>query len=162
MRCIHILLFLLRNLPAFPVPNIFSFRSMSPISYSQYHRLFSLYHGGVNIAAVHSTGRRQPPRIREANSARGFIIPQKENNRNLYQGCGYFWRRRRDSNSRTPLRVTRFPIVRARPATRLLRVNLNIQFAPFLQTPEHYIISKAKNQVIFSIIPIFFSQRLKQ
>ena len=33
-----------------------------------------------------------------------------------------FWRRRRDSNSRTVLSVTRFPVVRPRPAKRLLRI----------------------------------------
>ena len=32
----------------------------------------------------------------------------------------FIWRRRRDSNSRTVLPVTRFPIARARPTTRLL------------------------------------------
>lgn len=32
------------------------------------------------------------------------------------------WRRRRDSNSRTLLRVTRFPVARPRPTRRLLQV----------------------------------------
>ena len=32
------------------------------------------------------------------------------------------WRRRRDSNSRTTSMVTRFPVVRPRPARRLLRI----------------------------------------
>ncbi len=35
------------------------------------------------------------------------------------------WRRRRDSNSRTGLTVTRFPVVRPRPARRLLRMLFN-------------------------------------
>ena len=34
--------------------------------------------------------------------------------------CSFCWRRRRDSNSRTLLQVTRFPIVRPRPTRRLL------------------------------------------
>ena len=34
----------------------------------------------------------------------------------------FFWRRRRDSNSRTVLPVTRFPIVRPRPTRRLLQI----------------------------------------
>ena len=162
MRCIHILLFLLRNLPAFPVPNIFSFCSMSPVSYPQYHRLFHytmapsiprlcIAQGGVSR---HGFAKQTPLAV--------LLYHKKKITATCNRAAVILWRRRRDSNSRTPLRVTRFPIVRARPATRLLRVNLNIQFAPFLQTPEHYTISKAKNQVIFSIIPIFFSQRLKQ
>ena len=43
-------------------------------------------------------------------------------------GCLFFWRRRRDSNSRTHLWVTRFPVVRARPTTRLLRALLLTTF----------------------------------
>ena len=44
---------------------------------------------------------------------------KRNNHRN--GGCS-FWRRRRDSNSRTVLSVTRFPVVRPRPAKRLLRI----------------------------------------
>ena len=36
----------------------------------------------------------------------------------------FVWRRRRDSNSRTVLPVTRFPIARARPTTRLLHSHI--------------------------------------
>ena len=36
----------------------------------------------------------------------------------------FLWRRRRDSNSRTVLPVTRFPVVRPRPTRRLLRILL--------------------------------------
>ena len=34
----------------------------------------------------------------------------------------FLWRRRRDSNSRTVLPVTRFPVVRPRPTRRLLHI----------------------------------------
>ncbi len=47
-----------------------------------------------------------------------FLKPNKNTTR---LGGISVWRRRRDSNSRTGLTVTRFPIVRARPATRLLQ-----------------------------------------
>ncbi len=62
------------------------------------------------------------------------------------------WRRRRDSNSRTPLRVTRFPIVRARPATRLLRVKTVFTF----NSIELYHIAREKSSTIS-----FFLENIK-
>ena len=64
----------------------------------------------------------------------------------------FLWRRRRDSNSRTPLRVTRFPIVRARPATRLLRVKTVFTF----NSIELYHIARKKSSTIS-----FFLENIK-
>ena len=64
----------------------------------------------------------------------------------------FLWRRRRDSNSRTPLRVTRFPIVRARPATRLLRVKTVFTF----NSIELYHIAREKSSTIS-----FFLENIK-
>ena len=74
----------------------------------------------------------------------------------LFAGDIFFvstlWRRRRDSNSRTPLRVTRFPIVRARPATRLLRVKTVFTF----NSIELYHIAREKSSTIS-----FFLENIK-
>ena len=59
-----------------------------------------------------ATGKNE--RVRSARSL---------NKKKTALSCGFsFWRRRRDSNSRTVLPVTRFPIVRPRPTRRLLRI----------------------------------------
>ena len=55
-------------------------------------------------------------------------------------GCAFCWRRRRDSNSRIVLPITRFPVARPRPTRRLLLVALC--------KPLYNIIIKCKNQVL--------------
>ncbi len=59
-------------------------------------------------------------------SSLALRIPSKSKTKRvrLYPFC--FWRRRWDSNPRTVLSVTRFPIVRPRPAKRLLHINVNL------------------------------------
>ena len=90
-----------------------------------------------------------------------FVFFDRKNGENpdfigVFCGCIYFmqpfWRRRRDSNSRTPLRVTRFPIVRARPATRLLRVKTVVTF----NSIELYHIAREKSSTIS-----FFLENIK-
>ncbi len=49
-----------------------------------------------------------------------------------------FWRRRRDSNSRTVLSVTRFPVVRPRPAKRLLHIILPRFFKRLVIISQHF------------------------
>ena len=72
------------------------------------------------------------PRMRSvASSLEPWVTQQKRvrispNNKKGHQiGVPFCWRRRRDSNSRTVLPVTRFPIVRPRPTRRLLQILLN-------------------------------------
>ena len=52
----------------------------------------------------------------------GIYFVEKSTHLSIRQMCAFFWRRRRDSNSRTVLPVTRFPVVRPRPTRRLLHI----------------------------------------
>ena len=68
------------------------------------------------------------PFVALANSIRGKATKQKferwfiANKKGHQIGVPFCWRRIRDSNSGTVLPVTRFPIVRPRPARRILQV----------------------------------------
>lgn len=67
------------------------------------------------------------------------------------------WRRRRDSNSRTLLRVTRFPVARPRPTRRLLQVvRVQSVLCCFHKQPLHNSMSDGKNQDIFQKKDEFF------
>ena len=67
------------------------------------------------------------------------------------------WRRRRDSNSRTLLRVTRFPVARPRPTRRLLQVvRVQSVLCCFHKQPLYNSMSDGKNQDIFQKKMNFF------
>ena len=67
------------------------------------------------------------------------------------------WRRRRDSNSRTLLRVTRFPVARPRPTRRLLQVvRVQSVLCCFHKQPLYDSMSDGKNQDIFQKKMNFF------
>lgn len=67
------------------------------------------------------------------------------------------WRRRRDSNSRTLLRVTRFPVARPRPTRRLLQVvRVQSVLCCFHKQPLYNSMSDGKNQDIFQKKDEFF------
>ncbi len=67
------------------------------------------------------------------------------------------WRRRRDSNSRTLLRVTRFPVARPRPTRRLLQVvRVQSVLCCFHKQPLYNSTSAGKNQDIFQKKMNFF------
>ena len=67
------------------------------------------------------------------------------------------WRRRRDSNSRTLLRVTRFPVARPRPTRRLLQVvRVQSVLRCFHKQPLYNSTSAGKNQDIFQKKMNFF------
>ena len=67
------------------------------------------------------------------------------------------WRRRRDSNSRTLLRVTRFPVARPRPTRRLLHVvRVQSVLCCFHKQPLYISMSDGKNQDIFQKKMNFF------
>ncbi len=70
--------------------------------------------------------------------------------RNISFLCSLLWRRRRDSNSRTLLRVTRFPVARPRPTRRLLQVvRVQSVLRCFHKQPLYNSTSAGKNQDIF-------------
>lgn len=67
------------------------------------------------------------------------------------------WRRRRDSNSRTLLRVTRFPVARPRPTRRLLQVvRVQSVLCCFHKQLLYNSMSDGKNQDIFQKKMNFF------
>ena len=74
----------------------------------------------VRIFLPYRNPRRKPHPFCKCKMERVRSAHFHQSKRSTQKSASFTWRRRRDSNSRTVLPVTRFPIVRPRPTRRLL------------------------------------------